>query len=128
MNIKEFLLKKEFIKNALKEDVDLSCLKKRPSTRVIVGISIVLFSYMLGWPVIGMLSIISLYVGKPLIVVIGGPLVYGISHSVFLFGMYLAGRDYTAAILKWSTKKFFEKIFNIHQRSVGSLLDTEKQG
>jgi hypothetical protein len=108
--ISEFLLKKEFVKNSLKENVDLSCLKKRPSTRVIVGISIALFSYILGWPVVGILGVISLYVGKPLIVIIGGPLAYGISHLVFLFGMYLAGRDYAAAILKWSIKKAYEKL------------------
>ena len=43
------------------------------------------------------------------ILVIGGPLVYGLSHLVFLAGMYLAGRDYAAAYLKWAVNILYRK-------------------
>jgi len=127
-HISNFLLKKEFVQNSLRENVDLNCFKKRPTVQSIIGIALVLFSYMLGWPVVGILGIISLYFGKPLILIVGGPLAYGISHLVFLFGMYLAGKEYATVLLKWSLKVVFEKLFNVHQKSTQSLTGPEKQG
>ena len=126
-HISNFLLKKEFVQNSLRENVDLNCFKKRPTVQSIIGIALVLFSYMLGWPVVGILGIISLYFGKPLILIVGGPLAYGISHLVFLFGMYLAGKEYAAAILKWTIKKIFKKYFNFPQDSFAPVFGTEKQ-
>lgn len=126
--ISKFLLKKEFVQNSLKEDLDLSFLRKRPTARVIVGISLVLFSYALGWPIVGILGIISLYVGKPLVLIVGGPLTYGLAHLVFLVGMYIAGKEYVTVLFKWSLKVAFEKFFGVHQKSTVSPLDTENQG
>jgi hypothetical protein len=64
------------------------------------GLSLILLSYIIGWPAIGALGVISLSMGKPLLLVIGGPLLYGLSHLVFLIGAYYAGKDYAAACMK----------------------------
>ena len=74
--------------------------KKRPSVQVMVGLFLILLSYVIGWPAIGTLGVISVSMGKPLLLVVGGPLVYGLSHLVFLIGMYFAGKDYAAACWK----------------------------
>ena len=125
-NISLFFLKRKFIQNILNEDVDLGYLKKPPTTRVKVGIVLVLLSYLLGWPIVALLSFISLYIDELLIVIIGGPLFYGLSHLVFLFGMYLAGKEYAAVLIKWSMKAAIEKLFGIHRKDSESF-NTENQ-
>ncbi len=68
--------------------------------RVMAGLFLILLSYVIGWPAVGALGLISLYTENPLILAIGGPLTYGISHLMFLIGMYYAGKDYAAACLE----------------------------
>ena len=75
--------------------------KKRLPVRVKAGLFLILLSYVIGWPAVGAIGAISFYTGKPLLLVICGPLVYGLSHLVFLVGVYFAGKDYAAACWKW---------------------------
>jgi len=91
------------------EENDLRIYKKRPTVRVMAGLFLILISYVIGWPAVGVLGAISLYAEKPLILIIGGPLVYGVSHLVFLIGIYLAGRDYALACLKRVKKALKER-------------------
>lgn len=64
-----------------------------------IGLFLILFSYVIGWPAVGALGLVSFYTGNPLILAVGGPLVYGLSHLMFLIGMYYAGKDYAMACL-----------------------------
>ena len=54
--------------------------------------------------VVALLGILSIYFDQPMIVIIGGPTAYGISHLVFLLGMYLAGARYSWIFLRWLTR------------------------
>jgi hypothetical protein len=45
-----------------------------------------------------------------LIVGIGGPLTYLLSHLVFIAGMYFTGTQYTKIFLRWATRMFMEKM------------------
>ena len=104
-----------YVRSAIEDRADLSAFKKKPSVRVILGISAIAFSYVIGWPAVGALATLSIYLEKPLIVAIGGPITYGLSHLVFMLGMYLAGADYTRIFLRWATRvtveKFMQKDF-----------------
>lgn len=73
-----------------------------------IGLSLILLSYVICWPAIGVLGAISLHMKEPLILTVGGPLMYGVSHLVFLIGVYFAGRDYALACLK-RVKKFLKE-------------------
>ena len=44
-----------------------------------------------------------------LLLVIGGPVLYGLSHLVFILGMYLAGAKYTKIFLRWATRVAVER-------------------
>ncbi|MGB8424918.1 MAG: hypothetical protein WCD88_03980 [Desulfobacterales bacterium] len=99
----------EFVRSAVAEKADLSAFKKRPSVRIIAGMSLIGFSYLIGWPAVGALSALAVYLQKPLVAIVGGPLTYGLSHLVFLAGMYLAGAEYTRIFLRWATRKAAEK-------------------
>ncbi len=100
----------DFVRAAMEERADLSAFRQRPSVRIIVGISAIGVSYIIGWPAVGLLGAISIYLNEPLIVIIGGPLTYGLSHLVFIVGMYLAGAQYARIFLRWATRVAMEKL------------------
>lgn len=99
----------EYVRSAIDEKADLSAFKEKPSLRIIVGVAIILFSYVIGWPAIGALGTIAVYLEKPLVAVVGGPLMYGLSHLVFIFGTYLAGAKYARIFFRWATRVTVEK-------------------
>ena len=93
-----------FVRRSISERADLSAFKQRPTPRIIVGVALIALSYLIGWPVITVLGIFSIYFKEPMLVVIGGPIFYGTSHLLFLLGMYLAGMRYTWIFLRWLTR------------------------
>ena len=107
------IAKKDYVRSALNDKADLSAFKEKPSARIIIGVLAILFSYIISWPAIGALGAISVYLDNPLIVVIGGPLLYGFSHLVFMFGMYLAGAKYSKIFLRWATRVAVEKLLGM---------------
>lgn len=77
---------------------------------MLLGVSAIGLSYVIGWPAIAALGAFSIYVGQLPLVVIGGPLLYGLSHLVFIGGMYLAGAKYTRIFFRWATRVTMEKL------------------
>ncbi|MFC1856855.1 hypothetical protein ACFL9U_02375 [Thermodesulfobacteriota bacterium] len=112
INIVKRIAETDYVRSAIKDKADLGSFKKKPSTRILLGISALVISYIIGWPAVSALGTISIYMKQPLIVVVGGPLTYGLSHLVFLLGMYLAGADYTKIFLRWATRVTVEKLLD----------------
>lgn len=104
------LVDTEYVRSAIADQADLSAFKERPTPRIIMGLAVIAFSYVIGWPAVSFLGIVAVYFKEPLIAVVGGPLIYGISHLVFLLGMYLAGAKYTKIFLRWATRMAVEKL------------------
>ena len=102
--------KTKFASKAINDGADLSAFKKKPSARILFGILLMGISYIIGWPAIVLFAGLSLYWHQPLIIVIGGPLLFGLAHLVFLAGMYLAGRKYIMVFLRWATRDTLEKL------------------
>ena len=99
-----------FVREALAEKADLKALRAKPTPRVWIGLGLVGFSYIIGWPVVGLLAWISYHLREPLIIVIGGPVTYGLSHLVFLAGSYFAGVHYVRIFLRWATRRLVERL------------------
>ena len=112
MKIIKRIAETNYVRSAIKDKANLSAFKKRPSIRVFAGISVMSISYLIGWPVISALGAISIYLKKPLLVAVGGPLTYGLSHLVFLLGMYLGGIEYAKVFLRWATRITMEKLMD----------------
>jgi hypothetical protein len=102
--------KTKFASKAINDGADLSAFKEKPSVRILFGILLMGISYIIGWPAIVLFAGLSLYWHQPLIIVIGGPLLFGLAHLVFLAGMYLAGRKYIMVFLRWATRVTLEKL------------------
>ena len=111
----EKIAKTEFVRSAVEEKADLSAFRQRPTLRIILGVGTIGFSYIIGWPAIAFLGMLSIYFKEPLIVAIGGPVTYGLSHLVFLLGMYLAGAKYTRIFLRWAARMLVEKFSKVDE-------------
>lgn len=99
-----------YVRRAIAERADLSAFRKKPTARILFGMFLIGFSYVIGWPAVAALGVLAVYLEEPLVALIGGPLIYGISHLVFFAGMYLAGAEYSAIFLRWATRVVMEKL------------------
>jgi hypothetical protein len=105
-----------YVRKAVEEQVTLDAFRARPAPKFLVGVGLVLFSYVLGWPMVGLFSLLAAYFQAPALLVVG-PVSYGFSHLIFLLGMYLAGRDcikYVDIALSWGLRKAVEG--TLHRR------------
>jgi hypothetical protein len=109
MKIIKRIAETQYVRSAIRDKADLSAFKKKPSFRELLGISAIGISYIICWPAISVLGALSVYLKKPLLLAIGGPVLYGLSHVVFLVGMYLAGAQYSKIFLRWATRIAVEK-------------------
>jgi hypothetical protein len=112
MKLLERLAETNYVRKAIEERADLSAFQERPSVRVLLGVFAMGFSYVIGWPAISALGALAVYLKKPLLIAIGGPLLYGLSHLVFMLGMYLSGAKYSKIFLRWAARVAVERLTN----------------
>jgi len=101
--------KTRFAQVAVEDRATLDELKQRPTIRTWFGIFFMAASYIIGWPAIALLGYVSIRVGNPWLLAVGGPALYGLSHLVFFLGMVLAGTQYTRPFLRWAARRAVEK-------------------
>ena len=114
MNIIERISRTAYVQSAIAEKADLSAFKAKPSLRAVLGILALGISYVIAWPAIAVLGYVAISIDKAWLLAIGGPLLYGFSHLVFLLGMYLAGFDYSKVFLRWAIRIVMEKRIASH--------------
>jgi C4-dicarboxylate transporter len=66
-------------------------------------------SYLIGLPILAFLGYLSVKLSKPMIIAIGGPVVFLMVHMMFGVGVYLAGKNCAKDLLYWATKRFLQK-------------------
>lgn len=100
----------DYVRAAILEQADLSAFKEKPTPVVLAGVFAIGFSFVIGWPAIAALGVLSLKLHNPWIITVGGPLTYGLSHLVFLLGMYLSGAKYSLIFFRWLTRVSMERL------------------
>jgi hypothetical protein len=98
----EHLARNHFVRSAIMDRADLSAFRRRPDLRIISGVAAITVSYAIGWPLIALLGVAAVHYGNAAILAVGGPVAYGLSHLVFMLGMYLAGARYSRIFLRWA--------------------------
>ena len=113
--LRRFLARKlastAYVRRAIEEQAALDTFETPPSPRFLFGVGLVLFSFVLGWPMVALFSFLSAYSHAPALLLLGSAF-YLFSHLVWLFGTYLAGRDgmkYANIMLRWGLRKIVEK-------------------
>ena len=117
------LVKADFVKCAIRENADLSAFQRKPSGKMLFGLICIAVSYAICWPVISALGIFAIYVREPMMIFIGGPVIWTVAHFLCMFGLYLVGADHTKALVKWFVRIFVEKYApeNIPEKGESSL-------
>jgi hypothetical protein len=101
-----------FVRSAIDERADLNAFKRPPNLQIIAGVFAICLSFVICWPAISALGGVSIYFGKPLIVGVGGPVLYGLSHLCFIAGMALSGEKYSRIFLRWAARVGVEKLLS----------------
>lgn len=109
--IAQFLSGKRFVQNIMDTPADLSEFRERPTPRLIAGLVLMVLSFIMGWPAVAALSLLAVWLHKPLIAVIGCPLTYGLSYIVFIVGAWLArAPHYLGVLFRYYMQSFLKKI------------------
>jgi hypothetical protein len=105
------LARTRFVRAAMAEEAaDRDALRGKPSPAVIVGIALIGFSYIIGWPAVALLGVLAAHFKRAALLVVGGPLVYGLSHVVFMVGMYFAGNRYAPVFLRCAARAVIRRL------------------
>ena len=103
------LARTRFGQRALTQPDRPGILKQKPTKRVYGGLALMALSALTGLPALALLSYLAVRMGKPMIIAVGGPVVFALVHIIFGLGVYLAGQNYAIEALLWVTKRFLEK-------------------
>jgi len=109
------LVRVRFVHDAIEGKADLgtlrAALREKPTPRrVWAGLVLIGISYIIGWPAVGLLVLMAYHMREPLVVVVGGPVTYGLSHLALLAGSWLAGKRYAVIIFRWAARWVVEKL------------------
>ena len=104
------LSRTNYVRQAIDDRANLTEFRKRPTFRILAGMFLIGFSFIMCWPAISALGGVAIYLHKPWILLIGGPTLYFGSHGCFIAGMYLCGEKYTKIALRWATRCGVERL------------------
>jgi hypothetical protein len=99
-----------YVRSAVEDHASLDSLKQKPTRRMIWGLIVIGISYTIGWPMVGLLGMLAVYLNEPLVAVIGGPVTYGLSHLTFMVGAWLAGTEHAKVLCRWATRLIVSKL------------------
>ena len=103
------LARTRFGQRALTQPDRPGILKQKPTIHVYGGLALMALSALTGLPALALLSYLSVRMGKPMIIAVGGPVVLVLVHIIFGLGVYLAGQNYAIEELLLLTKRFLEE-------------------
>ena len=112
-----YFARKRFCRTAIDEHADLSVFKEKLTMSIVIGIVLIALSYAIGLPTVVAFGTIAASMNKPLIGIIGGALIYGISTLMFFMGIKMAGTKYFVALNRWLARIILEKILGDEAKS-----------
>lgn len=101
-----------FVRSAIDEKADLSAFDHKPTVKIVVGVSLIGFSHLIGMPTVTAFAAWAVYHRHPWLAAVGGPALYGLSHLCFISGMALSGAKYATLFLRWLTRVGVEKLLS----------------
>jgi hypothetical protein len=119
--IARYFARKKYCQAVVITQADLTTFQEKPTFPVVMGISMIVFSYMIGLPAVFFLTMLAVWMKKPLIGIIGGPLIYAISTLVFVIGIRMAGFKHIKALFAWATRVALEKILGDEIKDIAFL-------
>ena len=94
-NLRQWLRQRKLVRTALETPVD-PALFHRPPPRIAFGLALLGLSYLAGWPAIALLGVVAAWLRRPALLV-GGPILYGLSWLIFATGLLFIGKQSASA-------------------------------
>ena len=116
----------KYCKTAIEDQADLKAIREKPTPSMIAGLIMIGFSYIIGLPAVVAMGIIAVWATKPLVAVIGGPLIYAISTIIFIIGIRMAGKTYVHVFCRWMVRVVLEKILGDDVRMLSESGSSDK--
>lgn len=116
-----YFARKSFCRQAIDEHADLRVFKERLTFSIVIGMVLIATSYAIGLPTVAAFAAIAASMKKPLVGIIGGALIYGISTLMFIIGIKMAGKKYFVALNRWLARIILEKILGAEAKAPYSL-------
>ena len=113
-----YVARKKYCRTAIEDRADLSSIREKPTMSMIVGIILIALSYAIGLPTVIALGVLAVSMGKPLLGVIGGAVIYAISTIIFIIGIKMAGKKYFHLFSRWVVRVVLEKILGEDVREI----------
>lgn len=105
-----YFARKKYCKAAIETRADLSAIREKPTPKMVIGLGLIVFSYLIGLPTVIALGVLAVSMGKPLLGIIGGVVIYAISTVLFVIGVKIAGEKYFHLFTRWLVRVVLEKI------------------
>lgn len=113
-----YLARKKYCKAAIDDHADLTAIQDKPTPSVITGLILIAFSYVIGLPAVVALGVLAVSMGKPMVGIIGGAVIYAISTILFILGIKMAGKKYVQMFFRWVVRVVLEKILGNDVRAL----------
>jgi hypothetical protein len=88
-SLRRWLRQRRLVQRALETPPD-PIFSQPPSARIVVGLVLLAASYLLGWPAIAAFGVAAAWLRQPKLI-LGGPVLYGLSWLIFAIGLALIG-------------------------------------
>ena len=118
--VARYFARKEFCRAAIYEHADLSAFKEKLNISIVTGLILIGISYLIGLPTVIAFGAIAASMNKPLVGIIGGALIYGISTLMFFIGVKMAGTKYFLALSSCAARVSLEKILGDEVKIIAS--------
>ncbi len=104
------LARRNYCKTAIEDRADLAAIREKPTVSMIVGMVLIALSYTMGLPTVIAFGVWAAAIRKPVLGVVGGAVIYGISTIMFIIGIRMAGKKYFHVFCRWGVRVVLEKI------------------
>lgn len=116
--VARYFARKEFCREAIHRHADLSAFKEKINISIVTGLILIGLSYATGLPTVVAFGAIAASMNKPLVGIIGGALIYGISTLMFFIGVKMAGTKYFIAFSSWVVRVSLEKMLGDEVKTI----------
>lgn len=115
-----YFARKKFCREAISERTDFSVIKEKLTFKIIIGLILIVISFLFVLPAFFVIGLIAYKLDKPVIGGIGMTVSYGFSWMLLMLGMYITGPDYAKTLGKWLTRVILEKILGTDAGKIAS--------
>lgn len=98
----------KYIRSAIDDHADLNGMGPRLIVKLVAGLLLIAVSNSICWPLIGVISAMAVKTKRPMLAVIGDPMIYVVMFLCCGVGMAMAGGKGARVFLRWRARMWTE--------------------